>query len=156
MSFFGFDTNLPRDRASRNGGGWGGNRRDDLNRFPPPNSVTFGNGGHTGLGDELGGAMDDFEEEDYNQLGVGSQLDDMLEKKFQYGLELEDEDEYGGGKVLEDDDEGLNDETFGAPGGDVGELSVQFIGYCEFLMVIIVTISFYDALVGLVPHQSKC
>ncbi|KAJ3020018.1 hypothetical protein HKX48_001433 [Thoreauomyces humboldtii] len=93
MSFFGFETRLP-------GGGKGPGRGDTRNHS------------HTDRHEELGGLESDGE------LLEGSRLDEIMEKKFAYGNPEEEADDSTGeleGRriALEDDNEDLNDETFG-------------------------------------------
>ncbi|KAJ3113889.1 hypothetical protein HDU96_002802 [Phlyctochytrium bullatum] len=55
-----------------------------------------------------------------------SEIDELVEKKLQYGLEYADDEDAQGGdsalRGLEDDDEELNDETF----GDIGDIGTDF------------------------------
>ncbi|KAJ3280972.1 hypothetical protein HK104_000294 [Borealophlyctis nickersoniae] len=106
MSFFGFDTTLPDASKAPPGGRSQQGRGQDPRFRLPDNRETFG--------EELGGQMND---DDDTEEAFGSRLDEMLEAKFAYGGNLEDEglDAEGGGigGALEDDDEDLNDETFG-------------------------------------------
>ncbi|KAJ3203610.1 Protein PAT1 1 [Entophlyctis luteolus] len=65
-----------------------------------------------------------YNDDDENLLtpGEGSRLDELLEEKFKYSLELadEDEDDLGDAGLLDEDEE-LNDETFGGPSeGNIG------------------------------------
>ncbi|KAJ3064730.1 hypothetical protein HDU98_011886 [Podochytrium sp. JEL0797] len=51
-----------------------------------------------------------------DDIGEGSRLDELLEEKFKYGLELGEE----GDEALLDEDEELNDETFGGADESIG------------------------------------
>ncbi|KAJ3036101.1 hypothetical protein HDV00_003077 [Rhizophlyctis rosea] len=133
MSFFGFDTTLPdRTRTPSAGRGAGSSSGHRGGRATPPN----GGRGQTGEQNHYGfppsnrrhHAPDNRETfgADFaagvpadDEEGLASQLDELLEKKYEYGgleypegeMEFIDDEDTGG--LLEDDDEGLNDETFG-------------------------------------------
>ncbi|KAJ3102962.1 hypothetical protein HDU97_000201 [Phlyctochytrium planicorne] len=71
---------------------------------------------------------------DEDEYGTASKVDEMLEKRFQYGLEedYDDDETFGtssGSKpkrTIDDDDEDLNDETF----GDIGDIGNDFDFSC--------------------------
>ncbi|KAJ3092522.1 hypothetical protein HK102_006299 [Quaeritorhiza haematococci] len=71
------------------------------------------------MGAAGGGGLDGGAEDD--EEGLGSKLDQMLEERFKYGIDLGDDDDDGGaGQGLDDDDDvGLNDETFGTSNDEV-------------------------------------
>ncbi|KAJ3247923.1 hypothetical protein HDU78_002676 [Chytriomyces hyalinus] len=92
MSFFGFDTSKPVRGNERAG------------------AANGGGGENEGIGglDEAG--MDGLD---------GSRLDSLLEERFKYGTYGGEQSDDVDGLLLEDDDD-LNDETFGGSGADVG------------------------------------
>ncbi|KAI9342590.1 topoisomerase II-associated protein PAT1 [Obelidium mucronatum] len=58
---------------------------------------------------------------DDDELGEGSRLDELLEEKFKYGLELGDgDDDDADGLALLEEDAELNDETFGGDAAGAG------------------------------------
>ncbi|KAJ3196641.1 hypothetical protein HK101_008218 [Irineochytrium annulatum] len=120
-----------RGRGGGDGGQGRGNRASD-------DKDTFGSlGGAINEDDQSGGGggfmMTDGMDLEEDEFGTASKIDEMLEKRFQYGLDLPDEEEdendetFGSapkqkGRRIEDDDEDLNDVTF----GDVGDLGTDF------------------------------
>ncbi|KAJ3158920.1 hypothetical protein HDU86_002089 [Geranomyces michiganensis] len=107
-SFFGFETTMPGRGARPNTGGHQSQRKND----------TFG--------DELGGQLEDDSDEAFS----GSRLDEQMERKFAYGQHPhEDEGDTIGGGIrqlsLEDDNEDLNDETFGGVASDRENLDLH-------------------------------
>ena len=155
MSFFGFDTTLP-DRSHSPPAAARGSSTQRAGRATPPTGAARGGGGNhfnvsspssrrnnyvpddrETFGDELVASIPADDDQ-----GLASHLDELLEKKYEYGgLELPDgadgADELGGfgdeenvGGLLEEDDEGLNDETFGDSAAPVN-IGMSFLHICS-------------------------
>ncbi|KAJ3180266.1 hypothetical protein HDU87_002145 [Geranomyces variabilis] len=111
-SFFGFETTMPGRGAPRPTAGGGTH-----------NSRRGGRGGGDAFGEELGGQF----EADSDDAFSGSKLDEQMERKFAYGQHEAGVDEGNNDiNALEDDNEDLNDETFGDVASDRDKLGNDF------------------------------
>ena len=118
MSFFGFDATLPGDSAKSHGKGARAGTSASDNRKP----MDLGGGAKTGWRSTGSNDQDDFSGLPLD--GDASRLDELMEEKLKYGgLEWDDAgDESGANRIgLDDDDEDLNDETFGSGMADIEE-----------------------------------
>ncbi|KAJ3036569.1 hypothetical protein HK097_003801 [Rhizophlyctis rosea] len=150
MSFFGFDTTLP-DRAHTPPAGRGAGSPRSGRGTPPHPARSIGISSPSTrrsnyvpddretFGDELVSSLPADDDQ-----GLASHLDQLLEKKYEYGgLELPDGGEMGGfggeedvGGLLEDDDQGLNDETFGDSSAPVNiDTDFDFTAGNEFFSI---------------------
>ncbi|KAJ3163867.1 hypothetical protein HDU88_006206 [Geranomyces variabilis] len=110
-SFFGFETTLPGRGAPRPNAGSGTH-----------NSRRGGGGGGDAFGEELGGQL----EVDSDEAFSGSRLDEQMERRFAYGQHVDEDEGTNDMNALEDDNEDLNDETFGGVASDRDKLGNDF------------------------------